>query len=100
MGLANDFWDIPALATASRQKFLKQFMVRKGCNTEYLLPNKPEEALRNPTVASTADEVFNLLQVDLSLTVPSLNAEKEIYIAGILSGSYGQIWTSYCPHLC
>jgi len=102
--LANEFWDIPALATDSRQKFLKQFMVRKGCNTEYVLPNKPEEVLRNPTVESTAEEVFSLLQIDPSLTRPSLNAEKEIYISGILASRYeqnlDQPLSTFVPNKC
>jgi len=100
--LAKEFWKIPKADVPARQKYLKQFMLRAEGKTKYQLPSTPEEAISNPFYESTADEVFSLLQIDLSLSLPSLNAEKTIYLSGVLSSNYEKNLdlplSSFVPH--
>lgn len=85
--LTKDFWALPD-SSISRQKFLRQFMTRSQGSTVYTLPNTPENALTDPTMPSSAEEVFTLLQIKTSLEAPSLEADKVLYLSGYLADSY------------
>jgi len=86
-GLTKEYWSLPN-TSAARQKFLRQYMTRSQGSTVYTLPNKPENVLDEPQVPSSADELFTLLQIKTVLEAPSLEADKVLYLSGVLAASY------------